>query len=312
MALKDVAGVFSRQFIVGFFAPSFFAIIAGYLILGGALISSSSEGSVEAVELVVIGGGALLLALLLSGVHYPILRLVEGYPLEGLRDTKLVGWLYRWRIGRWQKRYGQLERVVSQPKASRKRTSAAQELARHFPPDAEQLLPTRFGNVVRSFERHPRSRYGLDGVTIWPRIEMLLADSEREVIQEGETDVALFINAMLFLPLVGMAFLVDAIADGLDFPRCLLYVLPPVVAFVAAWGAYRGAVAAASRWGQPVRAAFDLHRLELYKRLGVKVPTSPSGERETARSVNRLLLYGEPIPWELRTSGGDGDDESGG
>jgi hypothetical protein len=350
MALKDVAGVFSAYFVVGFFAPAFFAIVAVVQVLDVSSISDDYDQAGAAAQLLVQGGIALLLALVLSGLHYPVLRLFEGYPLKRFRDVEPFAWLYRAMVGRWEKRYDKLESVRRQSQPSKQRTAAAQQLARYFP-DRQGLMPTRFGNAIRSFERHPRERYGLDGVTIWPRVELLLSDQERQVVSQGETDVAFFVNTTLLLPVVGTVLFVDAIVDGrlnaswwaalallffaawpflnampllggvvaavgldalandglggLGTPLWLVYVLP----FVGAWGTYRAAVGAALRWGSPVRAAFDLHRIELYRRLGVKLPMGPSEETDTARFVNRMLLYGEPIPPELRTSGGEEGNE---
>jgi hypothetical protein len=113
----------------------------------------------------------LLVGLLLSGLHFPILRLYEGYPLQHGRRIAGVRWIYAGMVGRWGKCFDALEAKRAVPQASADRSAAARRLAREFPATRDQLLPTRFGNAVRSFERHPRVRYGLDGVTAWPRVK---------------------------------------------------------------------------------------------------------------------------------------------
>jgi hypothetical protein len=343
MTLKDVAGVFSRYFIVGFFAPAFFALFLVARIVDPALMPTDYHNAGGSDQVLVIGGAALLLSLLLSGIHYSVLRVFEGYPLNRLRDLRdtprptagpsipyivtrnLLGpWasdrlqqlrpplvragvtIYDLALWSARRRFDALVERREVPERSSDRTRAATAIARLYPDARKELLPTRFGNAIRSFERHPRQRYGLDGVTTWPRIELLLSDGERMLLSKAETDVAFFINSALLLPLMGLAFLADAIAHGgLGWPWWALYAVP----FLAAYGAYRGAAAAAVRWGDPVRAAFDLHRLEFYRRLGVKRPLGPEAEKATARSVNRMLLFGEPLDAALRIEE-DGPNES--
>src|ERR671937_523448 len=74
MALSDVAGVFSRYFIVGFFLPAFFAVFAVALFNPyGWLLPDS------AADVAVLGGIALLLGLLLVGTRDAIHGLYSGY-----------------------------------------------------------------------------------------------------------------------------------------------------------------------------------------------------------------------------------------
>jgi len=158
-------------------------------------------------------------------------------------------------------------------------------------------LPTRFGNAVRSFEQHPRPRYGFDGVTIWDRVELLLSDAEREVISDARTDVAFFLNGVVVLSTVGVVLLADALwHHAVVLALAWVYLIP----FALAWFSYRAAASAAIRWGSSVRSSFDLHRFDLYNRLGLRTPVTDNEEREIARAVTRCLLYSEPLPDHLR------------
>jgi alpha-D-ribose 1-methylphosphonate 5-triphosphate synthase subunit PhnL len=58
---------------------------------------------------------------------------------------------------------------------------------------------------------------------------------------------------------------------------------------------YIGAISPATDWGLTVRSSIDLHRLDLYEKLGVRAPTSFSDERELAMNVNKALLFGHPL-----------------
>ena len=299
MALKDVAGVFSRYFIVGFFLPAFFTTLILAHVVDEQSLPALYLNASGGAQILIIGGAGLFVGLVASGLHESVLRLYEGYPLEGARDKRGFNLPYRVTIKRWQDRFDAHATVKSQPTPSRARTDAAQTLARLYPATREQLLPTRFGNAVRSFERHPRSRYGLDGVVIWPRIALLLTDQEQQIVADAQTDVAFFVNASVFAIVLGCLVIADAIAHGaLPFGLCWLYALP----FVVAWAAYRLSVGAAVRWGDTFRAVVDVHRLDLYARLGVRTFASDEDERRVANAVNRMLLFGEPIPDELRVA----------
>lgn len=312
MGLQDIAGVFSRNFIIGFFLPVFFVIFLLAWLVDPSSLPGAYTGASGTTKVFIVGGTALLVALLLSGIHVPIIRIFEGYPVRRLRvaQGRKAGpakWLHEVLMAPTRKRYDELDRRRAIEEPSDDRTAAAQELAKFYP-GRDQLLPTRFGNAIRSFEVYPRLCYGLDGVTVWPRIELLLSDGERDVLSNAPTDVAFFINAAVLLPLMGAFFITDAaLTGGIAIPLWVQWI-PYALPFAAAVAAYRGAITAATRWGEPVRAAFDVHRLELYKRLGVKRPTGPEEETRIADRVNRLLLYGKPLDAELRI-GEDGTDE---
>jgi hypothetical protein len=51
-----------------------------------------------------------------------------------------------------------------------------------------------------------------------------------------------------------------------------------------------------------VRAAYDLHRLELYEQLGLKRPRTAAEERVIARSANRAASFGEELVGAVRNN----------
>jgi hypothetical protein len=65
MALKDFNSVFSRYFVVGFFLPSYFALVAIYELAPG-IYRHAFQGLDRGPSLLVLGGAALLLGLLLT------------------------------------------------------------------------------------------------------------------------------------------------------------------------------------------------------------------------------------------------------
>lgn len=294
MGLTDVTGVLSRYFVVGFFLPAFFALIALWLTASSALLPNDFEAQSNGVQVAILGVTGLLLGLALSGLNHGLTQLLEGYPLEARRRWWLFGSLYRWMIERQATRRQCLVAQLDSEDAGDS-SLARWQLDRRFPPEPH-LLPTSMGNAIRAFEMHANSRWGLDGIAVWPRIEQLLSADEREPHLDAKLDFNIFLNGAVGATGVGLALLADLVVNHpLDPLLWWLYLVP----FAVAYSSYRETVSAAIRWGSEMRSSVDLRRLELYERLGVRKPTSFSDERLVADHVNQLLLYGSPLPDEL-------------
>jgi hypothetical protein len=312
MGISDVTAVFSRSFVVGFFLPAFAALIVYSQTVTKHLLPPVYERYSAGTQLAILGGSALLLGLLLLGLNYPIVRAVEGYPLitvatwfeapqrsrimcfAGRPVTKTLGRL----LERQAKRRQELRDLRDKSNDDSIKAVAAWQLDRRFPRRRKDLLPTSFGNVVRAFELHSSHRWGLDGIAVHPRIAALLSEKEHELQADAFADAAFFLNLALLATFVGTALLIDLVA----FRSPPWYgVLPYFLAFIVAWGFYRAAVGAAARWGTVVRSTLDLHRLELYEKIGIRQPITFEEERLViGPAVIRCFLHGNRLPDELR------------
>jgi hypothetical protein len=306
MSLGDITGVFSRYFVVGFFLPAYLALIALWLSASSELVPNLLDGHSEATQLLILAGVAVVAGLILSGASFYITRLFEGY-----WRWRVAQALYRAGIALQRRRYDRLVSIRDdKTKASNERRRAGSKLDRYFPPSREALLPTRVGNAIRAFEEHSKRLWGLDSVTIWPRIEVLLGAEERELHVDAKINFYVFVNAAVGAFAVGVALVVDQAlyAPQPTSPWLLLYAIP----FVLAYCLYRLAVDPATEWGDYVRSSIDLHRLELYEKLGVRAPTSFSDERRVAFRVNQALLYGRHPEDDLWRSKKPEDEEANG
>ncbi len=298
MALTDVAGVFSRFFIVGFFLPSFFGLVALAQLSTDAFLPDGFEGYAGATQILILGGAGLLVGLFLLGLERPILRLFEGYPILKSRRG-----LARPFLSLQRRTYEQLTQEKrgahpdADPETQSRGIAAWLRLDRYFPDDPSRLLPTRFGNVLRAWEDYSYNRWGLDAIPFWARVEPLLSDQERQLHEAARTDVAFFVNSSLAAVVVGLVLVADGIANApIGWAWAWLYLMP----FLLAYLIYRFSIDAGQRWGVEIKASLDLHRLEVYDRLGVRRPTSFTDERRTiAPALNRFLLYAKPLPDEL-------------
>jgi hypothetical protein len=292
MGLGDITGVFSRYFVVGFFLPAYISLVSLWLAASSQFIPNVLEQHSQGTELLILGAVGLVAGLALSGSSYLITRVFEGYPL-----AQVIGWPVLGRLARavravQRRSYNRLRGVRDdESKTPEERTLAAWRLEKFFPHEPEDLLPTRLGNAIRAFELHSNVRWGLDGVTIWPRVDALLNSDERELHVDAKIDLYVFVNAALGAFTVGVCLVVD---KAVNAPNSALYWPLYAVPFVGGYVLYRAALGPAANWGEVVRASIDLHRLDVYEKLGVRAPLSFSDERQLADRINFALLYGTP------------------
>ena len=286
MSLTDVAGIFSRYFVIGFFLPSFFVLVAVSQALTNSFLPPVYLDASNGTRIAILGGAALLVGLVLLGLSYQILRLFQGYPVRG-------------HFGRGQKRrLAELRQEIADSESDKvKQRNAKWRLDRAFRSDTDHVLPTRLGNVICAFERHSMLRWGLNAIAAWPRIELLLSDGERQAHSDVKGNLSFFLNASLLAILAGGVLLADEIVNHpMDSPAAVLYGAPFLVGALC----YRASIGAAIEWGEAVRSSIDLHRLELYDRIGLRVPNGFVDEHDNvAPALNAALLRGEAIPDEL-------------
>jgi hypothetical protein len=86
VGLRDITGVFSRYFIVGFFLPTFFTLLLiSISVHHSALPHQYTELKSGQDRLLAIGGAALFAGLLLLGLRHPIWKLFEGVLSDRLK-----------------------------------------------------------------------------------------------------------------------------------------------------------------------------------------------------------------------------------
>src|SRR2546423_4398323 len=103
MGLRDVTGVFSRYFIVGFFIPMFFTLLLLAISVHEDALPHQYGELDHQSRLFAIGGAGLFIGLLLLGLRHPIWKLFEG--LHPRRPTAL-GHLTKSYREAGQKRWG--------------------------------------------------------------------------------------------------------------------------------------------------------------------------------------------------------------
>jgi len=309
----SVTSVFDRYFIVGFFLPSFFWLSYFKLLAGPGVLAPQVEKN-DAAAFAIVGVVALVLGLLLQGIRIPVIRIYSGwYAMALWRDSRhkslqaagaALKSILRWKMLREYRRLASLSakdtsdvpgprRPDESVEAFAKRRQYEYELEFNFPDGESRVLPTKFGNRIRAWEDYARTRWSLETVVIRPYVEAMLSDQETDLRTSAETDLSFALNMSVLALVLGMTLGIDRAAEP---PPSLLFIAACTAPLLLALAFYEIAGVAAVAWGNTVRATVDLHRLDLYERLGVRQPTTAAETAELGKAINRMLLYGEVLP----------------
>jgi hypothetical protein len=173
MGLGDIAGIFSRFFVVGFYLPSFFTLILANLVFHGSLDDS---------RVLVLGGAALLLGLLLLGFRNVIWFQFSGYFLG---SKHMIG-------------------GPAPPEAP---------VPGRRLPLRDRLGWNAFRWATEDYRRYVRERWGLDTWVAWPFIEASFTERERDLHTDALVNVHFFQNACLGALAVAVCLVIAATDD---------------------------------------------------------------------------------------------------
>ena len=135
----------------------------------------------------------------------------------------------------------------------------------------------------------PADKYGLDPVSLWPHLWLLMPDTARQELAGARDALDASVSAVVW-SLLFIAFAVWspwAVAAGLGVAALTLVVWVP---------------ARAATFAALVETAFDLYRQDLYARLRWPLPATPHDERGEGRRVTTYLLRGSDASTPVFTS----------
>jgi hypothetical protein len=241
--------------------------------------------TLDLVALVLLLFFVLTISAILNPLQLSIVRALEGY-----WGGSFVSMLFSAvGVSVQRRRLRRLKRVTSEPARSlhdaHRQDMAAAELETY--PDESLLLPTRLGNALRAAEAQAGQRYGLDTVTMFPRLYAHLSNRMEDVLADlrDQLDVAARLCAVLLMA--------TAISTGLLATHGWWLLVPATTALLA-WLAYRAAVRAAISYGEQIYVAFDLHRFDMLRGLHLPLPRNPREELEFNERLSEF--FAELLP----------------
>lgn len=291
--LGQVTGQLEKRFILNSFFPALvFALAFGATVAAGfsgplpAIEAWEGDSTGEKVLIVVAAvAGVFLFANLLSNGMQWVIKLFEGY--------KLPGWLAKPGRRRQLKHAKELVDKAHAGEAGSERAADGFQLTFPIHPTTltpNDVLPTRLGNLIRSAESYPRQRYGVDSVRFWPRLSPLLPESILAAMTAARTSMEFLLAVSLLSGIYAPIGSIYLIVQNADLSLILIVL---VLGSVISIATYFAALAPAAVYGEQIRTAFDLHRHDLLKQLGMPLPASVVEERRLWRELVRFLDRGE-------------------
>jgi hypothetical protein len=152
-----------------------------------------------------------------------------------------------------------------------------------------QIAPTRFGNVIRSFETYGKTRFNLDSDSLWFELCAAAPKYLQAEIAGVRTSVDFFVASIYLNFGLGTVTLAFAIYQQ-SRPLLIISILAFLVCFLCHWLAVR----ATRDWGFVARAIVNVGRLKLAESLGLELPPSLQQERDMWGLVTHYAYFCTP------------------
>lgn len=171
----------------------------------------------------------------------------------------------------------------------------------NYPPPNTEIMPTRFGNILKASEAYSGTRYGIDGVEFWPRLWQVIPPSYRQTIDDARNELSFLVNmsalSVIFYLLCLGAIVISAPAPGIRdvdafLANSIRYMVAGTVAFVSNWFFRKAALFSVGDFGMMIRSAYDLFRLDLLEQFHLEHPKNSVEEYKTWKNLGELIVLG--------------------
>ncbi|MCQ4188353.1 hypothetical protein [Methylocystis suflitae] len=235
---------------------------------------------------------------------------IEGYCLPFKSE-----YLRKREVARFKQKKAQLDELSSEWRRNDRHfpfelqlkcTRLARELASDFPSKQSSIMPTRFGNIMRSFEDYPRSVYGADSIPLWLHLLSVMPKDFLSVVDDAKTQVICLLNifwlSWMMIVISSSLFITRVYASishahGPNFPgsydRSGAFAVGSIMFTTVV---YWLMVERARNWGECVKAAFDCFLPALAEKLGFELPREPAKQKQFWIAASRRSLFNSPVP----------------
>jgi hypothetical protein len=291
--LSSISGQFGKALIFGAFLPAtVFMILWSIFVepIVPVVLTLLKPLGLFSQEWPLIAGTFIIVVItgMLYNLNIPIIRFFEGYPWQfsylGRRRTVYYQKMFQEAQARQNGMRTLLRAVDSQDPyyavITRYWSSSGEAFKKAYPNRELLVLPTRLGNVIRSFERYPDEQYKMESILLWTRLVAKVDKEYAGVITDTKASLDFMLNSSVLSAILAFS----ALALGLIFPQntlsspALLSVwLIKIFAFLLlAYLFYLGR-SRASAWGETVRAPSTSTRWDLLKQRWAtsKLPRPP-------------------------------------
>jgi hypothetical protein len=184
--------------------------------------------------------------------------------------------------------------------------SAVADYSLIYPDIPSDVLPTSFGNILKAAENYSGERYGLDGVHFWPRLVEVISKDYKMTIDSVRNELSFLVNMSILsfffslLCVIGMfiSFWTATVASGnLSVfagvaVKAAEYLLAAALGFLSCNLFYKASILSVGSFGLMIRSSFDLFRIDLLKRFGIKRPMDSDEEIHAWQKLNDMIVLG--------------------
>jgi hypothetical protein len=179
----------------------------------------------------------------------------------------------------------------------KRRLVLSRSLRREFPLEKDLVLPTRLGNVIRSFEDYSRAEYKLDAIALWSRLQGKVDKDYAALIDDSKTAFDFLLNCSFLSLLLTFLLLVAGLQASTPFTDLGTFFVWMGellgLSMLSLWF-YRLSIGQAASWGEKVKGAIDLYRNALLIQLGfTAAPATKKAERDLWLGISRQIIYGD-------------------
>jgi hypothetical protein len=352
---------FGGNFLVSAFVPSLAFVTASMLLLGPIvpsdvlariqfLLGPLGENNIGWTIFLV----AVIVGFTLSSLNTYIYKLFEGYVLtnrlsffrnieikrarqflnkrEVVRkkiknlERRLDVWDKANMPSRSKRAKSLIETRIQSLKAERDTISA--DYDQRYPPYENLILPTRFGNILRASETYPRLRWGIDAVTMWPRLIYAVSVAPKGDEYLAKVDISndqcsfllnssllagLFSGLALFVSfyqsllwylkshgIENLSYFIPVQDDAYIYQqRIIVYIIVSILALIVFWFFYTTSLYNVSQYGNLIRSTYDIFHLQLLKTLRLddlppdEMPENTEEEKQIWKRVCEFIEIGE-------------------
>jgi hypothetical protein len=310
-AISGVGSAIGRYFSVVSFIPSLFLVAFTFaLIESGAWHGNGEPNWAKAGDALTHVGNLVLLSLIsiaigiaIHPIQFALVQFLEGYWGTGsLAQRARVA-----RMLHHRRRHDLLKDLAApaaaqiseddqaaEPLGTRARIELVSRrdeslrLLRGYPgrysKSDDDIMPTRLGNVLRSYERLAGYQYGLDAVIVLRHVGLVAPPGHVDYLNDQRQLLDLSVRmcvTSVFGVVISIAFLWH------HGPWLAIALVPYGLAYLS----YRGAIVVAHEYGAAMSTIIDLDRFALYDSLKLPRPASTAQEQETNPELIRLLSH---------------------
>lgn len=142
---------------------------------------------------------------------YPLFNPLDN-ELRKLKEKKQLDNAEKRRFAAVKKRHRRLKRKINYYEQLSYEYKA--QYRQDYPLTISTVLPTRFGNILRAAELYSNEHFGMDAVTLWPRLIYVIDDKYHQKLDESNNGLAFITNSMILAAVLSFLCL---LASGYEF-----------------------------------------------------------------------------------------------